>query len=131
MKKIIIITSIFVLFFGLFVFERLRNNDASRNIIQKDTAKILEQKIPENTIFIEKYEFKPNTLTIQKGTTVTWINKDIAKHTVTKKEGAASGPESKFFGKDEQYTYTFTESGTFDYYCEPHPYMKGTVEVIK
>jgi plastocyanin len=29
----------------------------------------------------------------------------------------------------ETFSYTFTEAGTFDYFCTPHPWMMGTVIV--
>lgn len=81
-----------------------------------------------NAILIEDYTFKPATLTVKKGTIVTWTNKDIAKHTIT---GDAGGPKSELFGQRQTYGYTFDTVGTFPYHCEPHPYMKGTVEVVE
>lgn len=89
------------------------------------------KKIAPNTVEIKKYEFTPKKITVKKGTTVTWINYDIAPHTVTIDDEALVGPKSKFFGQGEKYTYTFNEVGVFPYHCEPHPYMKATVEVIE
>ncbi len=82
-----------------------------------------------NAVTIEKYAYGPATLTVKKGTTVTWTNKDVAKHTVTVDSG--TGPASAFFGQNETYSYTFDTVGVFPYHCEPHPYMKGTVEVVE
>lgn len=86
------------------------------------------QSVAVNEVIIEKYAFSPKLLTVKKGTTVTWTNKDIAKHTVTGKNG---GPASALFGQGESYSYTFDTAGTFDYFCEPHPYMTATVEVTE
>jgi plastocyanin len=81
------------------------------------------------SITIKNYAFLPKTITIKKGTTVTWTNSDIAKHTVTSDSG--SGPSSSFFGMGESYSYTFTQTGSFPYHCEPHPYMTATIVVTE
>lgn len=77
-------------------------------------------------VTIDNYNFSPPTITVKKGTTVVWVNHDIAKHTITADAGAFT---SEFFGKGEQYGHLFADTGTFSYHCEPHPYMKGTVIV--
>ena len=100
------------------------------------TSQSVDQTIPSASgeekmavgIVIEDFKFTPNDLKIKKGTVVTWTNKDGARHTVT---GKAAGPASALFGKSESYSYVFNETGTFDYYCVPHPYMKGLVEVTE
>lgn len=80
-------------------------------------------------IIIKNYMFGPQTVTIKKGTIVTWTNSDIAKHTVTADD--ASGPTSKFFGQGESYSYTFSKAGIYTYHCEPHPYMTATITVTE
>jgi plastocyanin len=80
-------------------------------------------------VVIEDFAYGPQKLTVKKGTTVTWTNNDTADHTVTAGDG--SGPMSELFGKGQSYSYTFSTVGTFNYFCEPHPYMKGTVVVIE
>lgn len=80
------------------------------------------------SVTISNFAFSPKTITIKKGTTVTWTNQDSVRHTVT---GVKGGPSSQLFGKGETYSYTFTDAGTFDYYCKPHPYMKGTIIVTE
>jgi amicyanin len=77
-----------------------------------------------NTVIIENFEYQPAEITIQAGETVTWINKDSAKHTAT-----GDTFDSGLFGKDESFQQTFDDAGTYDYICTPHPYMKGTVIV--
>ena len=79
-----------------------------------------------NSVTISNYSFSPQTLTIKIGTTVTWTNKDLAKHTVTADDGSF---ESPFFGQGGTYSHTFSEAGTFAYHCSPHPYMKATIVV--
>lgn len=77
---------------------------------------------------IAQFAYTPATITVKKGTSVTWTNEDTAKHTVT---GNTGGPNSALFGKGESYTYTFNTVGEFPYYCEPHPNMKGKVVVVE
>ncbi len=75
-------------------------------------------------VSIEGFTFQPATLTIAPGTTVTWINKDSAAHTV-----AIAGTESPRLDKGDSWSYTFDIAGTFDYICGLHPSMKGRIIV--
>lgn len=81
-----------------------------------------------NTVVIEDFKFVPDTLTVKKGTTVTFVNKDTTKHTITGDDG---GPDGSLLAKGEQYTYTFNEVGTFGYHCTPHPFMTANVVVTE
>ena len=77
--------------------------------------------------------FAPDTLTVSKGTTVSWTNGDSTLHTVTSgsPESGASGTEfdSSYLAAGKTFQHQFSTSGTFDYYCTLHPYMKGKVVV--
>ena len=68
----------------------------------------------------------PQSLTIQVNTTVTWINRDDIPHTVVSTDSVF---KSKVLDTDEEYSYTFTKSGTFPYFCSIHPKMTGKVVV--
>lgn len=76
---------------------------------------------------IEGFAFKPSTLTVKKGTTVKWTNKDSAEHNVFSDQDG--GPKGSLLAKGESYSFTFTKTGTFSYICQPHPHMKGTITV--
>ena len=67
---------------------------------------------------MQGFAFNQKTITIDRGTTVVWPNKDNAKHTVTSDSG--SPLSSKDIKAGDQFTFTFTEAGTFAYYCEYH-----------
>lgn len=85
-----------------------------------------------NAITIKGFAFSPTSLTVKKGTTVTWTNQDDAHHTVTSDTGSApGGPASQLLAKGQSYSLTFGTAGTFNYHCDPHPYMKGTVVVTE
>ncbi|WP_241777745.1 cupredoxin family copper-binding protein, partial [Streptomyces sp. CT34] len=78
-----------------------------------------------NHVTIAGFAFSPSTLTVSKGTTVTWTNEDRAPHTVT----GSGGLNSPTLGSGGSYTFTFKTAGTFSYYCAIHPSMHGTVVV--
>jgi len=82
----------------------------------------------EATVLIEDFSYKPASITVKVGTTVTWVQKDGVRHTVTSNDGIF---DSGLLSKDFSWNYPFNETGNFDYYGMPHPYMKGTVEVVK
>jgi plastocyanin len=84
--------------------------------------------VPSNDKF-----FVPETLTVSKGTTVTWTNGDSTLHTVTSgsPEAGNSGSEfdSSYLAAGKTFQHPFNTAGTFDYYCTLHPFMKGKVVV--
>lgn len=78
------------------------------------------------TVRIDGMRFEPSIITVEPGTTVTWIHNSSMPHTVT---GQADRMQSKTMSKGQTYTYTFDTAGNFDYSCDFHPAMKGTVVV--
>jgi plastocyanin len=80
-----------------------------------------------NHVTIAGFAYSPSTLTVSRGTTVTWTNNDSAPHTVT---SDGSGPlNSSTLGRGASYSFTFTSAGTFSYHCAVHPSMHGTIVV--
>ena len=86
--------------------------------------------VPSNGKF-----FVPDILTVSKGTTVTWTNGDSTLHTVTSgspesgNSGTGTEFDSSYLAAGKTFQHEFGTSGTFDYYCTLHPYMKGKVVV--
>lgn len=76
----------------------------------------------------ETQTFVPDTLLVVIGVnnTVTWVNNDIAAHTVTSTTGAFN---SGNISPGNGWAYTFTVPGVYEYYCTYHTWMKGTVLV--
>jgi plastocyanin len=73
--------------------------------------------------------FEPGMITIPVGTTVTWVNESSMGHTVT---GQDSGfMNSWLLDVGESFTQTFDEAGIFQYACDPHDWMTGTVTVVE
>lgn len=81
-----------------------------------------------NSVAIENFAFTPANITISKGTTVTWTNKDAVAHTVTETDGK-TGPNSGNLAQGKSFTFTFDNVGTYQYHCAIHPDMVGTVTV--
>jgi plastocyanin len=81
-----------------------------------------------NEVVISDYKFVPRTLTVSVGTTVTWVNHDMARHTVTRH--ASEEPfDSGLLGNQQVFSHTFTTAGTYTYICAPHSGMQGTIVV--
>ncbi len=85
--------------------------------------------------------FKPAPLTVNRGTKVVWKNSSGVGHTVTRCTMAAchmnggtgkqTGLKSKVIPNGKTYAFTFTQPGTYRYYCAIHGYatMHGTITV--
>jgi plastocyanin len=80
----------------------------------------------EVAVKIDNFSFSPATITVSAGTTVRWTNRDDIPHTVVSEDKTF---KSKVLDTDEQFTYTFTKSGTYDYFCSIHPKMTAKVVV--
>jgi len=81
------------------------------------------------SVTIQDFSFSPQTLSVKKGTAVTWTNQDSSQHTVTGDN--TKGFASKPLGKGDSYTFTFNAAGTFTYHCSFHSSMTGTVVVTE
>ena len=85
------------------------------------------QQKPETVeVKIDNFSFGPAELTVAAGTTVTWTNRDDIPHTVVSTDKVF---KSKVLDTDEKFSYTFTQAGSFPYFCSIHPKMTGKVVV--
>ena len=77
-----------------------------------------------------KIYYDPETLDITVGTTVAWDNADIT-HTVSSGKAPETDGifDSELMEFGDVFEFTFTDAGTFDYFCTLHPWMVGTVNV--
>ncbi|CAM5297609.1 EfeO-type cupredoxin-like domain-containing protein OS=Kitasatospora aureofaciens OX=1894 GN=GCM10010502_21580 PE=4 SV=1 [Kitasatospora aureofaciens] len=82
-----------------------------------------------NAVTIKNFAFAPATLTVKAGTKVTWSNTDPDAHTVTSKQGSGGPLQSTALATNDAYSYTFTQPGSYAYYCTIHPFMTATVVV--
>jgi len=94
-------------------------------------------------VMTDQLTFKPGTLQIQAGETVTWVNQSVIAHTATadpEKATMASSVslpqgaerfDSGMLDQGESYSHTFTQPGRYHYFCIPHDgaNMYGVIEV--
>lgn len=72
--------------------------------------------------------FEPSTVTIKAGEEVKWVNNKLSPHNIVfaAADGVDADAAAKLshkglaFAAGESFTSTFTEPGTYTYYCEPH-----------
>jgi plastocyanin len=85
----------------------------------------------QNEILISGFAFSPASKTISVGTTIKWINKDNATHTVT--SGIPGTPSGVFnsgnLGQNGEFSFKFDQAGTFKYFCNIHQSMTATIIV--
>jgi len=79
-----------------------------------------------HTIAMDGMVFKPASLTIDAGDSVTWVNNDIVEHTAT---AADTSWDSKMVAPAESWKHTFKTKRSYEYVCKYHPTMKGTLIV--
>lgn len=88
-----------------------------------------QPETPSNdTVLIRLASYQPETLTVPAGTEVTWINRDIVRHTVTSDEGLFDSGDIE---SGESFNHTFGEPGTYRYHCTRHLIMHGTIIVTE
>ena len=76
--------------------------------------------------------YDPENIDIEVGTTVVWENVDNTMHTATSgnpNEGFDGVFDSDIMSAGDLYEFTFSEAGSYEYYCILHPWMVGTVNV--
>jgi plastocyanin len=77
---------------------------------------------------IVEFTYEPDPVVVQVGGKVTWQNEDTAPHTATADDGSF---DTGTIEKGKLGSASFKEAGTFTYFCEIHPTMHGTVEVVE
>jgi len=82
--------------------------------------------VTNHTIKMQNSAFVPASLTVTKGSSVTWTNDDNTVHTVTATDGSFSSGDIVV---GTSYTRTFTTAGTINYYDAHNNNMKGVLVV--
>jgi plastocyanin len=99
------------------------------NVLTQTTSIMQDKQLDDTkmtvTIGNVNNGFVPSTLTVKKGTVITWTNADITSHDVT-----GSGWSSQNLNPNQTYSYTFNTVGSFDYKDSQHTVMQGTVNVV-
>lgn len=90
-------------------------------------------KAVTHTVEIHEFKYVPETIRINPGDSIRWINKDIAPHTSTAIDKSWDTGEIKFnTSKTIQFPINeYNEKDTIvDYFCIYHPHMKAKIRII-
>ena len=86
-----------------------------------------DEAVPAAAVSIDNFTFGPTTLMVKAGTTVTWTNRDDIPHSVVDKNRKVF--RSKVLDTGESFSFTFSNPGSYDYFCSLHPHMTGQIVV--
>lgn len=81
----------------------------------------------QGEVAIVDFTFRPATVNVPAGTTVTWTNEDTFAHSIQPE--ADLFPTSPDIGPGETFSHTYEEPGTYPYICGIHNSMTGAVVV--
>ena len=79
----------------------------------------------EHAVIMDGVKFEPPALTVSRGETVVWTNKDPFPHTVT----AQGVFDSHEIAAGKSWKLTPRKPGVYEYVCTLHPGMRGTLTV--
>ena len=80
----------------------------------------------EMAVSIADMVYEPARVEVSAGSTVRWTNEDAVVHTVTARDGTFNSGVMK---TGDEYSLTFDEPGTYEYFCAIHPLQGGQVVV--
>ncbi|MCE9618199.1 MAG: cupredoxin domain-containing protein [Nitrosarchaeum sp.] len=135
-KKRIVIISIIVIIIGILLGivilsqnTIIQDVDDQKTILKGDV--IMSTKVSRPGCEKTDSCYTPSKIVIKQGNSVTWVNEDVAFHSVT--SGYYDEPneifDSDYLDPEESFTFIFENIGTYDYFCTLHPWMKGQVIV--
>jgi LPXTG-motif cell wall-anchored protein len=98
---------------------------------ERDQAPAPKQKpkaiaAASGSVTIADFSFSPAAITVDQGDTVTWVNNGPTAHSATANGGEF---DTGILKAGQSSSHTFSQAGTYSYFCQPHPFMKGTVVV--
>ena len=118
---------------GVFAYACQFHPEMTGRIAVRDASGVVPTPAPAaaapadaTTVRIANLAFDPPTITVATGTTVAWTNDDAVPHTATALDGTF---DSGIFDPGATFSHTFAAPGAFDYRCNLHPEMRGTVVV--
>ena len=77
------------------------------------------------TVTIEGMKFAPEAVTVKRGDTVVWENRDLVPHTATARGAFDSGP----IAAGKSWRFVAAKAGRYEVVCTLHPTMKSTLVV--
>ena len=95
--------------------------------VDKPQKKVIAIAAASAGVTISDFKFAPSTTTVNVGDTVSWSNSGPTGHSATATDGSF---DTGILQKGSSGSHTFSQAGTFSYFCKPHPFMKGTITVV-
>lgn len=141
-KKIILLLVLILALAGLIFFLRSNKKGLPPQPFQpspiSETSRQVKKEKPNQVTIVEinKTGFFPETVQINKGTQVAWINRDTKPHQI-KSDPHPLNNLYPFLNTDEklstndQVTITFEKSGTFTYHDELNPLKFKGIVIVK
>ncbi len=83
---------------------------------EEESAPAQDGTVHQTTI--KNFAFSEAEIVINVGGAITWANNDSPAHTVSSRDGLF---DSENLAGSATYSHTFTEKGTFQYYCKYPP----------
>ena len=102
-------------------------NDGTDNSAAVNSASTTVYTI--HNINIQNMAYSPSSITITQGDILIWTNLDSVDHTVTEDGTSNVNFNSGLISNGQTYMMTGLGVGTYNYYCQPHPSMTGTIIV--
>ena len=101
------------------------------SMLNENNNKLITIKGENDELKINEQLFTPNNLTISKGNSIIWLNKDNLPHTITlKKLDEQQTQEFKFaLSLGDSYKYTFDEAGVYGFYSDRSKWSEGKITV--
>lgn len=95
------------------------------------TSLALSRPGPDGTVvvIVQDNVFTPHRIRVPAGTTVRWFNQGFSPHRIAPSDpnqdfhglgGVGFGVPADRFHERDDYRFTFTTPGTYDYYCSIH-----------
>ena len=78
---------------------------------------------------IKEFKYQPVEVKVKVGTKVTFLNDDTAAHTATSKASGAF--DSGSIRRGQSKTVVLKKTGSYDYYCAFHPFMKAKLQAVE
>ncbi|MCA1814299.1 MAG: cupredoxin domain-containing protein [Halobacteriales archaeon] len=82
---------------------------------------------PAAEVRIVDFAFEPQNVTVHVGESVLWTNAGQSGHTVTETRDPTQ--TSSALGPGATFRFVARAVGTQEYFCQPHPWMRGNVTV--
>ena len=82
------------------------------------------------TVKVTANGFSPSTISVKKGSQITWLNEDTSEHNLLGDQEQLEMSSDEPLNEGDSYSYTFDDTGTFTYHDPMAPTsFKGTVIV--